>query len=227
MASTKGTRPGLSWPPDFNEIAQRMAKQDYRDWLEPKSGDLIYDVTFLQKRTAQAKNSKVRGIYARSTIVMSAATIEAITNDALATVYELLSDTIPFEISGEPPWVNFRGRSYRRIERLLLRGKFSKKRAYVLDLIYRRTGDELEKSVLDEIERVITFRNRIVHMNFQRKPNRHKALLNPAQAASIAAKAKECARDYLDFIGHNFSELKLPIRTIRSLWNLDDNLEDV
>jgi hypothetical protein len=40
--------------------------------------------------------------------------------------------------------------------------------------------------------------------------------LNAKQMAHIAALAGDTARDYLDFLSYEFSELNLPIRTIRS-----------
>ena len=132
MAKRIGSDPRLTWPPDFNEILKRMHKEEMRSWLQPKSGDLLRDVVYLQGRTATEKNRTVRGIYARSTIVMGVATIEAVTNDALATIYELLTDSIPSECVGEPPWCYFIGRSTRRIASLLRKASFAKKRNYVL-----------------------------------------------------------------------------------------------
>jgi hypothetical protein len=49
-----------------------------RSWLQPKSGDLLHDVIYLQKRAAKENTKTARGIYARAAIVMAVATIENI-----------------------------------------------------------------------------------------------------------------------------------------------------
>jgi hypothetical protein len=192
-----------------------MHKEEMRSWLQPKSGDLLRDALYLQRRAVKEKNKVARGIYARAAIVMSVATIEAVTNDALATIYELLMDTIPSECAGTPPWCHFLGRSTRRIAVLLKRGNFTRKRAYVLGQIERATSDVLEKQTLKDIDRLVLFRNRIVHMSYQQRPGKYQPALNAAQMVHIAALAGDTARDYLDFLSYEFSELNLPIRTIR------------
>ena len=204
-----------SWPPNFVELARQAQQDEMRSWLQPKSGDLIGDVTYLRSRFSKGSNPKTRGVYARATIVMAAATIEAITNDVLATIYDLLTDTIPSECAGEPPWCYFIGRSTKRIERLLRRGRFVDRRDYVLYQIERSTGGALGRSAIRNIDRVMRFRNRIVHMSFEAQPARFGPMLNTAQAVPIAALASDCARDYLDFVSSEFSDLELPIRTIR------------
>ena len=226
MTKRKSGDPRLSWPPDFNEILKRIHKEEMRSWLQPKSGDLLRDVAYLQGRTATEKNRTVRGIYARSTIVMGVATIEAVTNDALATIYELLTDIIPSECAGEPPWCYFIGRSTRRIASLLRKASFAKKRDYVLYQIKRVTGDVLEDTLIKDIDRLVLFRNRIVHMSYQARPDRYRSMLNTGQVAHIAALAKDSAHQYVDFLSYEFSELNLPIRTIRPFWHLEDDLQD-
>ena len=226
MRKSKGGDPRLSWPPDFDEIFKRMHQQEMRSWREPKSGDLLRDVGYLQGRIAKEKNRTVRGIYARGAIVMGVATIEAVTNDALASIYELLTDTIPSECAGEPPWCYFIGRSTRRIATLLRKGQFAKKRAYVLDHIERLTWDVLEDRLIKDIDRLVLFRNRIVHMSYYERPNLYRSLLNTGQVAHMAEMAKGCAHEYVDFLSYEFSELNLPIRTIRPFWHLEDDLED-
>lgn len=224
MAERKAGDPRLTWPPDFNEIIKRMHKEEMRSWLQPKSGDLLRDVAYLQGRAAKEKGRTIRGIYARAAIVMSVATIEAVTNDALATIYELLTDNIPSECAGEPPWCYFMGRSIRRIASLLRRGSFAKKRHYVLGQIERLTGDLPEETLLKDIDRLVLFRNRIVHMSYQERPDRYRSMLNTGQAAHIAALASDCARYYVEFLSYEFSELNLPIRTIRPFHDFDNDL---
>ncbi len=226
MTKRKCGDPRPSWPPDFSEILKRMHKEEMRSWLQPKSGDLLRDVAYLQGHTATDKNRTVRGIYARSTIVMGVATIEAVTNDALATIYELLTDTVPSECAGEPPWCYFIGRSTRRIASLLRKASFSKKRDYVLDQIERIIGDVPEDTLIKDIDRLVLFRNRIVHMSYQERPDRYRSMLNTGQVAHIAALAKDYAYRYVDFLSYEFSELNLPIRTIRPFWHLEDDWQD-
>lgn len=222
MAERRGRPPALQWPPDLAEIARRLAKEEMRSWLEPKSGDLLRDVMYLQGRAATEANKTIRGIYARAAIVMGVATIEAVTNDALATIYELMTDTMPSECAGEPPWCYFRGRSARPIAALLRKGSFAKKRAYVLGQIERASGHVLEERLVKDIDRLVIFRNRIVHMSFQARPSKYKPLLNTAQMAHVASLANDTARYYLDFLSETFSDINLPIRTIRP-WRYFDN----
>jgi len=225
MTAEKARRgPDPVWRPDFNEIIRRMHKEEMRSWLQPKSGDLLRDVIYLQASISGEKNSKIRGIYARATIVMGVATIEAVTNDALATIYELLTDSIPSECAAEPPWCYFIGKSTRRILSLLRRGSFVKKRDYILRQIERNTGDVIEETLLKNMDQLRLFRNRIVHMSYQYQPGRYGPMLNSGQAAHVAALASDCAHDYLDFLSYEFSELKLPIRSIRPHWHFDDDL---
>ncbi len=116
------------------------------EWLQPNSGDLLSDVYFLEQQIARETDDRLRGIYARSTIVMSFATIEAITNDALATIYELLTDSVPAGCAKLPPWSHFKGRSTDRIKSLLRRGAFFRRQRYVLDQIKRTTGRTMDSA---------------------------------------------------------------------------------
>jgi hypothetical protein len=222
MTDQKGRPAPLEWPTDLAEIARQLAREEMRSWLEPKSGDLLRDVLYLQNRAAKEKNKTVRGIYARAAIVMGTATIEAVTNDALATIYELVTDVMPSECAGEPPWCYFRGRSARPIARLLQRGSFAEKRTYVLGQVERVSGHVLEEQILKDIDRLVTFRNRVVHMSFQAQPGKYKPILNTAQMAHVAALAGDTVRYYLDFLSETFSGLKLPIPTIRPWRHFDD-----
>jgi hypothetical protein len=214
-ARRKGADPGRAWPLDFTETVRRLHKGEMRSWLQPKSGDLLRDVIYLQGRAAKANSKTARGIHARAAVVMGVATIEALTNDALATIYELLTDTIPSECIGEPPWCYFIGRSTRRIAALLRRGSFPKKRDYVLGQIERVTGYVLAQQLVKDIDRLVLFRNRIVHMSYQERPGKYQPLLNAAQMMPLAALAADSVRHFLDFLSEAFSELKLPILTIR------------
>jgi hypothetical protein len=183
--------------------------------LEPSSGDLLSDVYFLEQQIARETDDRLRGIYARSTIVMSVATIEAITNDALTTIYELMTESVPSDRMKVPPWSHFKGRSTNRIKSLLRRGTFFRKQQYILGQIERTTGQTLEGALVKEIEQLRSFRNRIVHMSFVQKRDQYRAILNGSEAVLLAARAYSSARGYRDFLIAGFSELKLPIRTVR------------
>ena len=92
--------------------------------------------------------------------------------------------------------------------------------------IKRVTGNVLEDTLIKDIDRLVLFRNRIVHMSYQARPDRYRSMLNTGQVAHIAALAKDCAYQYVDFLSDEFSELNLPIRTIRPFWHLEDDLQD-
>src|SRR6201990_290722 len=85
----------LAVSPEPAEIAQISAARETPEGLQPGSGDLLSDVYYLEQQIARATDDGIRAICARATIVMSFASIEAITNDALATIYALLTDGIP------------------------------------------------------------------------------------------------------------------------------------
>src|ERR1700743_1359526 len=88
---TKKADPDLESPPALAAIARIPAGQAADDSQQATSGDLLSDVYFLAEQMACETDARLRGLYARATIVMSFATIEAITNDALATIYKLLT----------------------------------------------------------------------------------------------------------------------------------------
>lgn len=200
---------------DLMEILRRQHKVEMRSWLQPKSGDLLHDVIYLQKRAAKENNTTARGIYARAAIVMAVATIEAVTNDALATIYELLTGSIPSECISEPPWRYFMGRSTRRIARLLQRGSLIRKRDYVLEQIERVNGHVFEQQLMKNVDRLVLFRNRIVHMSYHERPGKYQPVLSTAQMLPLAALAADSTRDYVESLREAFAEMKLPIGTIR------------
>jgi hypothetical protein len=207
------------------EILRRQHREEMRSWLQPKSGDLLHDVIYLQKRAAKENNKTARGTYARAAIVMGVATIEAVTNDALATIYELLTDSIPSECISQPPWRYFMGRSTRRISRLLQRGSLLRKRDYVLEQIERVNGHFFEQQLIKDVDRLVPFRNRIVHMSYHERPGKYQPVLSAAQMLPLAALAADSARHYLESLSEEFSEMKLPIRTIRPWHYFDRDAE--
>lgn len=196
-----------------------------RWWLQPKSGDLLHDVIYLQKHAGRESNKAVGGIYARAAIVMGVAAIEAVTNDALATIHELLTDSIPSECVSEPPWRYFMGRSARRVARLLQSGSRLRKRDYVLEQIERVNGYVFERQLLKDVDRLVHFRNRIVHMNYQERPGKYQPVLSAGQMLPLAELAADSTRHYVETVRESFSEMKLPIRTIRPWHHFDRDAE--
>jgi len=113
---TRKADPVLKEPSEFSEVAAISAGQEEGVSQQATSGDLLSDVYYLAQQMACETDGRLRGLYARATIVMSFATIEAITNDALATIYELLTEGIPAGSKKLPPWSYFVGRSTDRIK---------------------------------------------------------------------------------------------------------------
>jgi hypothetical protein len=213
---TKKTNPKSAAPADLAEIARISAPREPQEGLQPSSGDLLSDVYFLEQQIARETDDRLRGIYARSTIVMSVATIEAITNDALATIYELLMDSIPPGSAKLPPWSYFVGRSTDRIKSLLRRGAFFRRQRYVLDQIKRTTGRSIDSGLAKEIDDLRNFRNGIVHMRFVEKRGRYDAVLDLGEVVNLARTASSTVQAYLDFVTTAFAELNLPIQTFRA-----------
>jgi hypothetical protein len=211
---TKKTNPRPAALPDLAEIARISAPREPQEGLQPSSGDLLSDVYFLEQQIARETDDRIRGIYARSTIVMSVATIEAITNDALTTIYELMTDSVPSESVKVPPWSHFKGRSTNRMKSLLRRGSFFRKQQYILGQIERTTGQTLDGALVKEIEQLRNFRNQIVHMRFVQKRDQYRAILNGSEAVLLAERAYSSAKSYRDLLIAGFSALKLPIRTV-------------
>ena len=83
----------------------------------------------------------------------------------------------------------------------------------------RRQGTKaiahLEVDLIKDIDRLMLFRNRVLHMSYQVRPNKYKTLLNTGQVAPLAKLASDTARNYLDFLSFAFDEMQLPIRAMR------------
>ncbi len=60
------------------------------------------------------------------------------------------------------------------------------------------------------------FRNGIVHMSFVEKRGRYDAVLDLGEVVDVARSASSTVQGYLDFVSTAFSELKLPIQTVRA-----------
>jgi hypothetical protein len=70
---------------------------DKRDWRRPQSGDLLFDAQDLYKKSIRSPKRAVQARYGRASLILGVAAIEAISNDTLASIYELLMDAWPSE----------------------------------------------------------------------------------------------------------------------------------
>ncbi|MFZ0887454.1 MAG: hypothetical protein WA005_03305 [Candidatus Binataceae bacterium] len=176
----------------------------------------MFDADDFFNKAKGAVKGAVQARYARASLILSVAAIEAISNDALASIYELLTDICPSECVHLAPWVHFRRVSYRPIERLLLRQRsLAKKIQYIFRHLRRLSTSpdaDLDK-IKKQLKEAVLFRNRIVHMTYLLRPNRHQAVLNPRQIVSLAESALEAAKSYIGEIGYTFEEVNLPVST--------------
>src|SRR6266851_2822958 len=84
-------------------IVGEVSARDWKAWLEPRSGDLIHDAEYFYRRASElGGNEKARN--ARAAIILGVAAIEAVSNDALVSIYELMIDTWPSECMTLEPW---------------------------------------------------------------------------------------------------------------------------
>jgi len=187
--------------------------RDWKAWLEPRSGDLIRDAEYFYRRASELSGiEKARN--ARAAIILGVAAIEAISNDALVSIYELMIDTWSSECLTLEPWRSFRGRSDQTVARLLERGSLPQKIRYLLRTLRRLTGDEIA-DLEGNHRKSVQARNRILHMAYLWTPNRARPILNVRQALHLAKVVVETAREYIGSLAYTFDDIKLPIRTIR------------
>jgi hypothetical protein len=190
---------------------------DGSDWRKPQSGDLLFDAKDFCKKAIRSPKRAVQARYGRASLLLGVAAIEAISNDALASIYELLMDAWPSECIGSPPWVYFKRLSHRPIERLLFRNRSIKtKLLYIFRLLrhFSTTPDKELDALEKSLKRAIQSRNRIVHMSYLLTPRKHGPVLNPRQIVPVAKLALEAAERYVDEVGYTFEELNLPVSTI-------------
>jgi hypothetical protein len=189
-------------------------QRDVRELQKPRSGDLIHDARYFGEAAAIASNSKERGRYARAAIALGVAAIEAFSNDALVSIYELLIDLWPSECVGYEPWRSFASRSHRPIVYLLTRGSLPKKVKYLIGHLRRISLEDLT-----DLERnigiVIQARSRVLHMAYLLQPRKASPVLEARQAVHLAKLTIETAQEYIGLLADVFEEIHLPIRTIR------------
>lgn len=186
-------------------------------WDRPQPGDLLFDARDFCKKAKDATKRALQARYGRASLLLSVASIEAVSNDTLVSIYELLVDSWPSECVNEEPWVYFKRVSDRPIERLLRRhGSLSRKIQYVLRHLRRLSfvsDDELDR-LEGRLKRVIQARNRIVHMTYLLNPGKHASVLNPRQVVHLASVALDAATDYIRSVAYTFEEINLPVSTI-------------
>jgi hypothetical protein len=110
---------------------------------------------YFGERAAGEPDAKLAARYARAAIILSAAVIEAISNDALVSIYELLVDAWPSECAGREPWRSFKGRSEQPIVPLIHRGNLPKKVKYLAGHLSRITGRDLTE-LNEDLKKLLT-----------------------------------------------------------------------
>jgi hypothetical protein len=208
----------------IEELWQRDVKRSYESWVQPKSGDLLGDAKYFLDKTKSVAEPRIRARYGRAALVTSVAAIEALTNDALAAIYWLLVDSWPSEVVDSPPWLYFRKVSSVPVERLLKRGKLTKKIQYLLRHIYRVTILTPADDLSARLAQVVQARNRVVHMTYLWNPKKYPSVLRDRQVVYVANVAYKAASEYISFLHEAFEEIKLPIETIRPEWWFEEEL---
>jgi hypothetical protein len=192
------------------------------DWRKPRPGELLYDAEDFFKKARKSQKGASKGRYARASILLSVAAIEAMSNETLFALYEFLGDAWPSECLGLPPWLYFKRVSYSRVGRLLYRqGSLSKKIRYILAHLNRLSDgwkgqfSDGWKGQFDELEGhlkiAVQSRNRIVHMSYSVKPSRYSVLLNPRQVAPLAQSALDSAKEFICAVSDTFEGVNLPV----------------
>jgi len=202
----------------------REAKKAHKSWVQPKSGDLLGDAKYFLEQAKAARELRIRARHGRAALVISVAAIEAITNDGLATIHQLLGESWPSEVVRLPPCCYFKRTSYKRVERLLRRGKLRDKIEYLRRHINRITYVTPSDDLWSRLGQVVQARNRVIHMTYLWNPNKYPSVLRARQVAHTAAVAYDTASEYINFLREGFEEINLPIETIRTDWWSEEQL---
>ncbi len=205
--------------PTMDELWRAYVKERRERTLLPKFDELLADAMFFmeQLRTSSG-NLGNQARYGRAVIVFSSAAIEAVTNDALAAIDELMQwQPWPTESIKEPPFVYFRRLSHDKVRRLQKRGSVKKKVEYILSRLESGEGTFTERDLAARLRQVARIRIRIVHMSSLSMPNHMPSILNPKQVRKIAELAINIALEYCGLLEEGFSRMNLPIQLQRML----------
>ena len=205
-------------PLSIQELWEQHVKKSYASWVQPKSGDLLGDAKYFLDRIKTGSDPRIRARYGRSSLLLSIAAIEAITNDGLTTIYGFLGDTWPSECANDPPWIYFRRTSWKRVGRLLMKGRIVKKIEYLFSHIERLTDIDIPDDLRPRLRQIFQTRNRIAHMTYLSDPKKYFSVFNDRQVAYAAKVAYDTAKEYIDLLKEGFEEINLPIETIRPDW---------
>ena len=192
-------------------LAASAPAGDPRTRPGPQAQILLGDVVHLRQCAEAADPPDAGAVYARAVIVMSAATIEAAANDALATIFELMVAAAAPEQGRAPPWRYFRGRSADRVDLLMRHGTWAKRLDYVLETLARTIALDPPAGLAEAIQGLMRLRNRIVHMNYLRERAEDGPALSPADLAAQASIAGDTAARTVDFLRAAFVAMHLPI----------------
>jgi hypothetical protein len=201
-------------PPDLDKLSRQSVKEWDEMWLQPRYAELLEDAQDFTERSSAVKNPQEKGRFGRAAVILAAATVEAVSNDALATIVDFHGESWPAEHRDDPPWVHFRGRSERVPARLLDRGRIDKKSDYLLDLVWRSSPVPIIADVDRRLAVLAKMRNRIAHMKSLSRPN-HMPSITGAQIAHIGKQAAETASDYVWYLEEGLGSMKLPIQVFR------------
>lgn len=201
--------------PTMGELWEDYVKERRERTVLPKFDELLADAMFFWGQLeASSGNLGNQARYARAVIVFSSAAIEAVTNDALAAIDELMGwQPWPAESIKEPPFVYFRRLSHDRVRRLRKRGRVKQKVEYILARLESREGWPFaERDLSARLRQVARIRTRIVHMESLSTPHYLPSILNPKQVRKIAGLAINTALEYCGLLEEGFSKMNLPIQ---------------
>jgi hypothetical protein len=197
------------------KITAAQLKRERAFWLAPSYGEILADVEYFWQRSTNLPDGETQRD-ARAAVVFSVSAIEAVTNDALTTVYDLLVDTWPSECRNVPPWIYFQHFNSRHVAQLITKAPVETKSDAILSWIRRSIGSAPTADLKNRIHTAVIIRNRIVHMASLSTPNRTQSVLHPRQIKYTADVALGAAQDYVRFVSESFNQMNLVIESITS-----------
>ncbi|MEE9550934.1 MAG: hypothetical protein V3W08_11125 [Candidatus Binatia bacterium] len=203
--------------PTMDELWRDYVKHVRDRTLLPKFDELLADAMFfVEQLEACSGNPANQARYARAVIVFSSAAIEAVTNDALVTIDDLMQyQPWPMESIKEPPFVYFRRLSHDRVRRLQKRGSVKQKVEYILSRLETGEGPFAERDLATRMRQLARIRIRIVHMSSLSRPHHLPSVMNPKQVRNVAKIAVNTALEYCGLVEEGFSRMNLPIQVMR------------